>query len=127
MSHRPALGKNDFSRPLEPEGDLVGPCMAYLDPPMVAKHGYESPVSEHGNVGQDTNCTSDFAALAERKNAASADGPDDSQQPHDRKSRTRQLREIARVRKTAKMGPMREMTLRLLSSIVGPDFQSRAA
>jgi hypothetical protein len=49
------------------------------------KDAFESPVSEDGDIGQNANCTRDLAALAERKNAdANADGPDDSQQPHDR-------------------------------------------
>lgn len=64
------------------------------------KDGYESPVSEDGDIGQDANCTRDLAALSERKSAdANADGPDGYQQPRDRESRTQKDREIVRVRK----------------------------
>ena len=62
------------------------------------KDPYESPVSEDGDIGQEANCTRDFAALAERKDAdANANGPHSGQQPHD--YRTRKVREIVRVRK----------------------------
>jgi len=64
------------------------------------KGAYESPVSEDGNIGQDANCARDLAAYAERKNAdPDADGPDGSQQPHDRETRIQKDREIVRVRK----------------------------
>jgi hypothetical protein len=64
------------------------------------KDGYEPPVSENGDVGQDANCTRELAALAERKNAdANADGPDGCQEPHAREIRTQTGRETVRVRK----------------------------
>src|SRR5579864_1495590 len=63
------------------------------------KAGYESPVSEDGDIGQYANCTRDLAARAERKNAdPNADGPDRSQQPHAREI-PHKGREIVRVRK----------------------------
>ena len=64
------------------------------------KEGYESIVSEDGDIGQEANCARDLAAFAERKSAdANADGPDGSQQPHAREIRTQTGREIVRVRK----------------------------
>jgi len=64
------------------------------------KEGYESIVSEDGDIGQEANCARDLAAFAERKSAdANADGPDGSQKPHVPEKRIRKDREIARVGK----------------------------
>jgi hypothetical protein len=67
--------------------------------------GYESIVCEDGDIGQEANCTRDFAAFAERKDAdANANGPDSSQQPHDCERRTRKDRGIVRIRKDSASG-----------------------
>lgn len=64
------------------------------------KDADESPISEDGDVGQDANCTRDFAPRAQRKNPdANADAPQGRQQPHAREIRSQRGREIVRVRK----------------------------
>jgi hypothetical protein len=60
--------------------------------------GYESPVSEDGDISQDANCARDLTALAQRKNPdTNADCPDGSQQPHAREIPQKE-RERVRVR-----------------------------
>jgi hypothetical protein len=64
------------------------------------KDGYESPVSEDGDIGQEANRSCDLAAFAERKNAdANADSPDRSEEPCVPEKRIPKELEIARVRK----------------------------
>jgi hypothetical protein len=63
-----------------------------------------------GDIGPEANCARDLAAFAARKDAdANANGPDGGQQPHVRERRTRNDREIARVRKDGASGPTREV------------------